>query len=172
MIETEKTYLAKYLPDDLDKSRSEEIIDLYLPEKSRHPKLRIRKKGENYEITKKSYVKQGDASVQEEKNIILTREEFEEVISGKKRVLRKKRYYYHYKGRVLEIDVFLDNLRGLVLIETEFDSKEEKEAYISPEFCLEDVTQEDFIAGGMLAGKTYRDIQENLEKYNYKQILK
>ena len=45
MIELEKTYLIKKLPDNLKDCRFEEIIDLYLPRSSRHSKLRLRKKG-------------------------------------------------------------------------------------------------------------------------------
>jgi len=32
------------------------------------------------------------------------------------------------------------------------------------------VTQEEFIAGGLLAGKTYNDIAPELERFNYQPI--
>jgi hypothetical protein len=35
---------------------------------------------------------------------------------------------------------------------------------------LADVTQEEFIAGGWLAGKKYSDIESFLNKYNYKKL--
>lgn len=58
-------------------------------------------------------------------------------------------------------------LAGLVIIEFEFDSIEEKNAFIKPDFCLAGVTQEDFIAGGVLAGKTYEDLKPELERFSY-----
>ena len=33
-----------------------------------------------------------------------------------------------------------------------------------------EVTNEEFLAGGMLCGKSYEDLKENLEKFNYKKI--
>ena len=39
-----------------------------------------------------------------------------------------------------------------------------------PGVALVDVTQEDFITGGLLAGKTYNDIVPELKRFNYKQI--
>ena len=53
-IELEKTYLAKYLPGGLKDSPSKEIKDIYIPESIDHPVLRIRKRDDKYEITKKT----------------------------------------------------------------------------------------------------------------------
>ena len=55
MLELEKTYLAKYLPEDLMTCRKKEIVDIYLPKDSPHPKLRLRKSWSWYEITKKKF---------------------------------------------------------------------------------------------------------------------
>ena len=55
-----------------------------------------------------------------------------------------------------------------MLVDVEFSSNKEKSDFIMPDFCLADVTQEDFLAGGFLAGKKYSDIQFFLDKYNYK----
>src|SRR3989338_8977956 len=52
MIELEKTYLVKELPKNLLKSKSKEIIDIYVPATVAHPILRIREKGDKFEITK------------------------------------------------------------------------------------------------------------------------
>jgi len=40
-----------------------------------------------------------------------------------------------------------------------------------PDFCLADVTQEEFLAGGFLAGKKYLDIQSFLDKHGYKKVI-
>jgi hypothetical protein len=68
------------------------------------------------------------------------------------------------------IDLFLDGLEGLALVDFEFDSIEEKERFLIPDLCLADVTQEESIAGGFLAGKRYADIESFLEKYGYEMI--
>lgn len=65
------------------------------------------------------------------------------------------------------MDVFTGELSGLVLIDFEFQSEEDKAAFTPPSCCLADVTQEDFIAGGQLAGKTYEDIRSDLARFNY-----
>lgn len=171
-IELEKTYLAKYLPEGLEKHPSKEIRDIYLPKKSRHPTLRIRKNGDVYQITKKEPIVEKDSSEQFEHTIKLTKDEFDalEKLSGKKS--RKIRYYYKLKGRMYEIGVHKDALAGLVLIDVEFTNKKDKESFEIPDFCLADVTQEEIFAGGMLAGKKYKDLAKHLKKYKYKKILR
>lgn len=167
MIELEKTYLAKFVPKDL--SNGKDIIDIYIPTEARHPVLRIRKNGDKYEMTKKYPVKEGDASKQHEFTIPLTKEEFEEFsnsLKGKR--THKIRYNCECDGRICEIDVFQDKLKGLVIVDFEFENEDEKNSFQMPEFCLVDVTQEEFLAGGMLCGKSYEDIKEKLKKFGYK----
>ena len=171
MIELELTYLAKLFPEGLENARSMEIIDIYLPKEERHPTLRIRKLGEKFEITKKYPVKEGDASELHEHTIQLGAEEFGAFakIDGKR--TRKVRYYYNCNGRTAEIGVFKDALEGLVLVDFEFESAEEKQKFMMPDFCLADVTQEEFLAGGMLCGKGYGDIEKGLAKFSYKKLF-
>jgi len=174
MIELERTYLAKYLPEDLKECESKEIIDIYIPKDIKPPKhapIRLRKKGEHYEITKKEVVDEGDFSKLKEQTILLTEPEFNELsrLEGKK--VHKIRYYYPYKNRVAEIDVFQGPLKGLVVVEVEFDDEEEKNSFDMPEFCLVDVTPEDFVAGGMICGKSYEDIEEELKRHGYSKLF-
>ncbi|MEK6938106.1 MAG: hypothetical protein AABX04_03605 [Nanoarchaeota archaeon] len=79
MIEHERTFLAKHLPEGLLKCKSKEILDIYLPTDSRHPKLRIRKNGDKYEITKKTLIDLNDTSKRKEETTSLTIEEFTEL---------------------------------------------------------------------------------------------
>ena len=74
-------------------------------------------------------------------------------------------------GKVAEIDVFQGSLKGLIVVDFEFDSMEEKESFEMPDFCLADVTNEVFIAGGMVCGKSYEDIENNLKKSNYVKLF-
>ncbi len=172
MIELEKTFLLKEIPKGLKECKSKEVIDIYIPKDRDHPTLRIRKNGDKYEMTKKEPVEQGDSSTQKEQTIILSEKEFNELMNLDGKKAHKIRYYYNHNGKQAEIDVFQGPLKGLILADFEFNSKEEKENFEMPDFCLKEVTQELFIAGGMICGKTYEDIEENLKRFNYvKQFL-
>ncbi len=172
MIELEKTYLAKKLPKDLKSCKFKEIIDVYIPKSSEHPKLRLRKNGDRFELTKKEPVDKGDASHQKEQTIILTKTEFNTLnrqLKGKR--VRKIRYFYNYDGRTAEFDIFQDDLAGLVVVDFEFSTIDEKDSFQIPNFCLADITQEVFIAGGMICGKSYKDIEHNLAKFKYRKLF-
>jgi CYTH domain-containing protein len=170
--EFELTYLAKHFPAEFSSSGpSKEIMDIYLPALVDHPTLRIRKLGDRYEMTKKQPVSETDSSHQTENTIPLTREEFADltVVAGKR--LRKIRYYHEEGGVMYEIDVFQDSLKGLVLVDVEFTSNEEKSAFAPPAWVLAEVTQEKFLAGGMLCGKSYGNIEHDLARYGYVPVL-
>ena len=170
MIELEKTYLAKELPKELENCRYKEIIDIYIPKQSDHPKIRIRKNGDKYEMTKKEPIDDEDSSEMLEETINLTEIEFNALleIDGKK--VHKKRYYYTHLENTIEIDIFQGALLGLVLVDVEFESVEEKNSFEMPSFCLADITQELFTAGGIICGKTYSDIEKDLERFNYSKL--
>ncbi|MDO8498728.1 MAG: hypothetical protein Q7S44_02995 [bacterium] len=166
-LELELTYLLKAIPIDLNRYKKVEVLDIYLPKNSVHPKLRLRKKGDKLTLVKKEPLNEGDASSQIEQTIILDEEEFEILRRLEGKIIHKYRYYYPYGNFIAEIDIFLDDLTGLALVDFEFNSEEEKNKFKMPKFCLVDVTQEVFIAGGCLAGKTYKDIKESLKRFNY-----
>jgi CYTH domain-containing protein len=170
--EFELTYLAKEFPNGFSpETQSKEILDIYLPSTSEHATLRVRKRGDVYEITKKTPVSGTDSSHQNENTIPLTKEEFDEftTLAGKR--IQKNRYFHEENGVFYEIDVFQDTLAGLVLVDIEFTSNEAKSRFIPPEWVLADVTQEKTFAGGVLCGKSYTDIEHALNGYFYKPIF-
>ena len=67
--------------------------------------------------------------------------------------------------------MFRGKLAGLVLVDIEFQSVEEKDEFKAPSWCLAEVTQENFLAGGMLCGKSYADIKEKLLQFGYEKLL-
>lgn len=170
-IERERTFLINVLPEDLKEYPHTVLQDIYIPSTINHPILRLRQKGEKYEMTKKIRLDAHDHSEQKELTIPLTKKEFDELATIKGKRVRKTRYFYPYHGMTAEIDVFEDAFAGLVEVDFEFKTSAEKDAFDMPDWCLVDVTQEEFLAGGMLAGKTYKDIEERLERFNYKRIL-
>jgi CYTH domain-containing protein len=170
VIELELSYLASAIPDGVRTSHGQELVDIYFPAEETHPKLRIRKKSGVYELTKKSLVTTDDFGQQTEENIALTKQEFNALALGAGKSLSKTRYVLPYKNANAEIDIFSGPLSGLVIIEFEFGSLAEKNAFEMPSFCLADVTQESFIAGGVLAGKSYSDISDDLDRFNYQTL--
>jgi CYTH domain-containing protein len=170
MIELELTYLAKSLPSDLTDFPSKKIVDLYVENGTDHADLRIRRNGDKYELTRKTPVSEGDASKQEETTIQINAEEFESFQSVKNRKIGKTRYFFQHEDITAEFDVFEGDLAGLVVIDFEFKTETEKNSFKMPDFCLIDITQEKFIAGGVLAGKNLDNLNAKLQEFGYQRL--
>jgi adenylate cyclase len=171
-IELEFTYLASALPAEIHSVTPKRLVDVYVPEGVvDHPVLRIRQRGDVLELTKKVPINAGDFSAHYEMTVSLNRPEYDALNTVSKRRIVKDRYKVMIDGFPAEVDVFQDELKGLVLIDFEFSGKQEQETFVVPSICLADVTQEEFLAGGLLSGKKYADIAKKLEKYNYRPIL-
>lgn len=169
-VELELTYLAKTLPEGLADCPSKLIVDVYYPVTARHPVLRVRQNGDAYQITKKTIIEGTDSSRMREETIHLSAEEFAGLTQNGGKRVAKRRYLYDYQGRTAEIDVFQGDLAGLVLVDFEFTDRTDQQAFTMPDFCLADVTQNEAIAGGMLAGATYQDIAQELTQYGYQPL--
>ena len=170
-IELELTFLAKRIPSEIESVTPTRIVDIYIPDTSEHSHLRLRQKGDKYELTKKTPIQDGDASAQLEQTINLSKLEFEAIaVISQKRVV-KDRYRVMLGNREAEVDVFRDELQGLVVIDFEFATPAEKARFVAPaDVVLADITQEDFIAGGLLAGKSYADIEPELARFKYQRL--
>lgn len=169
-IELERTFLAKELPPNLVASPQKKMLDIYLPASAAHPTLRIRKIGDTIQITKKEPVTVDDRTILEENTIPLREDEYEELSQLPGKRVQKARYYYTENGRVYEIGVFEEDLKGLVLIDVEFKSIEEMRAFTPPAWILAELKETDFLAGGALCGKKYSDIENKLAEYGYSRI--
>lgn len=170
-LELEFTFLASAIPDEITNAIPKRLIDIYIPDTdSVHPRLRLRQKGESFELTKKVPVAEGDASTQYETTIKLDNDEFDALRAVSKKSVVKDRYEVVINGYPAEVDVFLEDLKGLILIDFEFSNEDERSKFTAPAICLADVTQEDFIAGGQLAGKSYADIEHFLKEFNYRPL--
>ena len=167
MLEFERMFLAKSLPAKLEECKKKEILDIYLPQDSHHPVLRIRKNGDKYEMTKKEVV---SAGVFKEQTITLTPEEFDALAKTEGKRVHKVRYFYPHNDRILEIGVFQGALKGLVLIDVEFASEEDMKNFTPPDFILAEAKSKELLAGGMLCGKSYSDIEPFLKQMGYQKI--
>lgn len=169
-IEYERTFLLKELPDGIENAKSEVIRDVYIPAAAAHPILRLRQKGDKFVITKKYPAEGDDSSKQYEHTIELSKEEFETMAACPNKQFIKTRYYMELAGRPAEVDLYHEELKGLAVIDFEFDNEEEKDNFVTPDFVLADVTQDVAVAGGYLAGKTIEEIMPLLSKYGYKKL--
>ena len=170
-VEIELTFLARRMPDISSAVKVTEVTDHYFPlDPSQHPRLRIRSKNGVCDITRKVPTTDGDASVHTEETLPISEREFRDLVGATQRSVKKTRYHLTIDGYEAEVDVFSGALGGLVLIDFEFSSLDERDRFIIPDICLADVTQEEFIAGGLLAGKGYEDISAHLERFGYEKI--
>lgn len=170
-LEIEKTYLAKYLPDNLYNCKYVDIEDIYIPKTARHATLRIRKTSKpSYTITKKQSAEKGTAYSHIEHSIEITEEEYNSFLAVEGNVVRKRRYFYPYNEYIAEFDIYFQELEGLVLVDFEFKSKHDYLLFEMPDFCLADVTEEEFVARGVICHSSYASLERILSKYNYQRM--
>ena len=134
-MEIERKYLIDQLPADLASYPCKVIEQGYL---CTEPVVRIRRSNDNYTLTYKG----SGLMVREEYNLPLTAESFAHLknkIDG--RLISKRRYLIPLADKyTIELDVFEGDLAPLQLAEVEFETEEEANSFIPPEWFGEDVT--------------------------------
>ena len=134
-MEIERKFLISQLPSDLGQYQSQKIAQGYL---CTDPVVRIRRSNDDYYLT---YKGQG-LMVREEYNLPLTPEAYEHLrpkIDGL--LIAKTRYLIPLSETLTaELDVFEEELAPLMLVEVEFASVEEANAFFPPTWFGEEVT--------------------------------
>lgn len=134
-MEIERKYLVKILPDHLEQYPCRQIEQGYL---NTNPVVRIRRSNDSYILTYKGK----GLMVREEYNLPLNEESFthlKEKIDGL--LIQKRRYLIPLAEKyTIELDVFEGELAPLVLAEVEFETEEEANTFVPPEWFGEDVT--------------------------------
>jgi CYTH domain-containing protein len=170
--ELERTFLAKKIPKEVLSAKAIEMVDSYIPAISTdHPTLRLRKKGNYFEITKKEPISEDDYSELQEHTITLNEAEYLALADCPSLKVEKLRFQVYINEYQAEVDIFKGALTGLVLINFEFATNDEKQAFLTPDICLHEVTQEEWCAGGILAGKSFKDIAPFLSSLGYEPIF-
>lgn len=146
-MEIERKFLVKTLPDDLSRYPSRHITQVYV---STDPVIRARKKDEDYILTLK-----GKGFLQrEEFELPLTKEQFKRLSAkAEGRAISKRRYCIPLGKYTVELDIFEPPFDPLILAEVEFDSVEEANAFVPPEWFGEDVTHENEYTNSAISGK-------------------
>lgn len=107
---------------------------------STNPVVRVRREDDEYYLT---YKGKGHL-VREEYNLPLNKESYEHLISkADGYIITKKRYLIPLGDHLtIELDEFISPIPGLLLAEVEFSSVEEANAFIAPDWFIEDVTED------------------------------
>jgi len=113
------------------------MIQAYLNLK---PVVRVRKEDDEYYLTYK-----GEGSIaKEEYNLKLNEESFYNLLKKcEGNIIEKQRYNLRLTDKlVAEVDVFRGKFEGLILIEVEFESIEDTENFVLPDWFGRDVSYE------------------------------
>lgn len=134
-MEIERKYLVKHVPEDLESYEQKRISQGYI---CTNPVVRIRRSNEEYYLTYKSR----GLMAREEHEMPLTAEAFEHMLPKIDGILIDKiRYMIPLDEKhVAELDIFQGILAPLRLVEVEFESIEEANAFVPPEWFGDDVT--------------------------------
>lgn len=146
MLEIERKFLVKNLPENLDMYPHKEFEQGYL---CTSPVVRVRREGDDYVLTYKG----AGLMKRREENLPLNKEAYEHLIAKADGiVITKTRYVIPEKcGLKIELDIFHGVHKGLLLAEVEFSSEEEANAYQPPEWLGEDVTKCSFYHNSVLS---------------------
>ena len=149
-MEIERKFTLKSLPDNLESYPSHHIEQVYL---NYNPVVRARKQDDEYYLTYKG----SGMMVREEYNLPLTREAYEHLLPKIDGLLISKTRYLiplsasehglaGLRGEnsllTAELDIFEGPLAPLSLVEVEFESVEEANAFVAPDWFGEDVTED------------------------------
>ncbi len=133
-MEIERKFLISNLPDNLDQYPCHTIEQGYL---STRPVVRIRRQDDDYILTYKA----NGMMVREEYNLPLTQEAYEHLKpKADGIIITKKRYCIPCEPYTIELDIFENELDGLILAEVEFPTEEEANSFCPPDWFIEDVT--------------------------------
>ncbi len=135
-MEIERKYLVAALPEGYSSFPSHSIEQAYL---CTEPVVRVRKEDDRYYLTYKSK----GLLEREEYNLPLTGEAYSHLLSkADGMVLTKRRYLIPMEGTTLtiELDIFSGAYQGLCLAEVEFETRQDAESFVPPDWFGRDVT--------------------------------
>ena len=137
-IEIEKKFLITELPDDIDRYSYHIIEQAYLVTS---PVIRVRREDEEYYMTYKGAGKDDTALAHTEYNLPLTKEAYDTLKSkADGNIITKKRVLIPYEKYTIELDIFDPPFAPLVVAEVEFESIEEADSFVAPDWFKEEVT--------------------------------
>lgn len=137
-MEIERKYKVKNMPENLDSYDFHIIEQAYL---TTAPTIRVRREDESYYMTYKGCGGNNTALSHEEYNLPLTKEAYESLKNKSDgKIITKKRVLIPYAGHTIELDLFDEPFKPLVIAEVEFVSEEMANAFVAPKWFGEEVT--------------------------------
>ena len=138
--EIERKFLVSELPPDIHGYPHHDIVQGYLRISDDGTEERVRKKGSRYMHTTKS----GEGLVREESETVISKEEFEKHWPNTEgRRISKTRYDIKYEDVLIELDVYSDDLKDLIVAEVEFESEELSSMFAPPQWFGKEVTDDE-----------------------------
>lgn len=133
-MEIERKFLIDSIPFNIKDYKFHLIEQAYL---CTEPVVRIRRQDTDYYMTYKS---KGFLS-REEYNLPLTKDSYLHLLKkADGNIITKERYLIPYEKYTIELDIFKGRFEGMILAEVEFESDDEANNFVPPEWFGEDVT--------------------------------
>ena len=150
-MEIERKFTIKSLPDDLDSYGYHIIEQAYL---TTDPAIRVRREDDTYYMTYKGCRGDNTPLSHEEYNLPLTKEAYDTLSSkADGTVIRKKRILIPYGEHTIELDIFDEPYKPLIIAEVEFETEDEANDFTPPEWFDEDVTGQKEYSNACLSRK-------------------
>ena len=136
-MEIEKKFIPTNLPEDLDSYKHYKIEQAYL---NTAPVVRIRKQDDDYFLTYKG----SGMMAREEYNLYLNKESYNHLLTkADGNIITKTRFLIPiHDGLTAELDIFEGKFAGMLLVEVEFESVEQANSFVPPEWFGDDVTND------------------------------
>ncbi|MGH7892920.1 MAG: CYTH domain-containing protein, partial [Thermodesulfobacteriota bacterium] len=137
--EIERKFLVNEIPEDLYKYPSNVISQGYLEVTDDETEIRIRRIEDRFFKT----VKSGRGLERKEIETKIGSEAYNEEwpkTAGMR--IEKRRYEIPYERHVIELDIYLGDLAGLVVAEVEFKSVEESARFVPPDWFGTEITDD------------------------------
>ncbi len=138
-MEIERKFLVTELPPELDSVVGISIRQGYVAITDNDFELRFRQKDDSFYQT----IKQGTGLVRQEYEIELPPDQFNTLwpLTADRRI-QKVRYKIPLGDLICEVDIFGEPLKGLQLVEVEFDTLEQSSAFAPPDWFGNEVTDD------------------------------
>lgn len=160
-VEWERRFLLARFPDDARITCTRHIVDRYI--EGTNLRLRRQDDGEDTHFKLTQKLREGTTGARQGliTTIYLTEPEFRILEKLPAKLLKKTRYSVPPFG----IDVFEDELRGLVLAEAEFTSAEDAARLELPSYLGREVTEDLRFTGGELVRASRQEMEEWLAEF-------
>ena len=137
-MEIERKFTVKHLPEGLEDYSFHIIEQAYLTD---NPVIRVRREDDSYYMTYKGVGGANTSLAHEEYNLPLTKEAYDTLLSKSEgNIIRKKRILIPYGANTIELDIFDEPFKPLIIAEVEFGSEDAANDFVPPDWFGEDVT--------------------------------